>query len=79
MPRLGEAHTRLTPIKGQVPSPLAFPSGCRFRDRCPYAFDRCAAEHPELQPLNGRHARCFLAEARSQKPKGAEPGAKEQT
>ena len=51
---------RLETIPGQVPSPQAYPTGCRFRDRCRYAFTRCAAEHPPLYDIEGRLARCFL-------------------
>src|SRR5215212_7601092 len=41
---------RLTTIEGQPPDPRAWPSGCRFRARCPFAVDKCA-EHPELLPV----------------------------
>ena len=42
VPRLGDAGGRLRTIPGTVPPPTAWPTGCRFRDRCPHAFDRCA-------------------------------------
>ena len=35
-----------TPVAGEVPNPLAPPSGCAFHPRCPYAYDRCVAERP---------------------------------
>jgi oligopeptide/dipeptide ABC transporter ATP-binding protein len=42
-------------IKGELPSPVNPPSGCRFRTRCPFAQDRCAAEEPLLRPFGPGH------------------------
>lgn len=39
------------PIKGEIPSPLAPPSGCHFHPRCPFAVERCRTEQP--QPAAG--------------------------
>lgn len=55
---------RLQAIPGQVPSPLDWPAGCRFRERCPYALARCAAELPGLIPCGAEHeARCWLLDS----------------
>ncbi|MBN1670281.1 MAG: ABC transporter ATP-binding protein [Kiritimatiellae bacterium] len=63
MPSLAAGQPRLKAIKGQVPSPLAYPAGCRFAERCPRAFDRCRREHPPLYELpGGRRSACFLRE-----------------
>jgi len=54
---------RRTPIilKGDVPSPINPPSGCRFHTRCPYVFDRCRTDEPELrQSAEGQWAACHL-------------------
>src|SRR5205814_1839423 len=56
-------------LKGDVPSPINPPQGCRFHTRCPYAFDRCRVEEPKLQPTEAAHlAACHLLDARGQAP-----------
>ena len=63
MPRVGRRQERLAVIPGTVPPPTAWPSGCRFRDRCPYAWERCEREHPPLYQIGPGHtSRCHLAE-----------------
>jgi len=42
-------------IKGELPSPVNPPSGCRFRTRCPFAQERCAAEEPQLRSFGPGH------------------------
>jgi oligopeptide/dipeptide ABC transporter ATP-binding protein len=50
----------LASIAGVVPSPFDLPTGCRFRDRCPKAFEQCG-EEPRLEPITSDHAaRCWL-------------------
>ena len=63
IPVLNPGGRKLRAIAGNVPSPLAYPSGCHFRDRCPYAFERCAVETPALFDLgdNDHRAACFIA------------------
>jgi oligopeptide/dipeptide ABC transporter ATP-binding protein len=63
MPRVGQEKERLATIPGTVPPPTAWPSGCRFRDRCRYSWERCAVEHPPLYRIGGTHtSRCHLAD-----------------
>jgi peptide/nickel transport system ATP-binding protein len=64
IPRLDETATkeRLNPIRGLPPSLIFVPPGCAFHPRCPYVFDRCRTEVPELLPSDGHHAsRCHLS------------------
>jgi len=47
-------------VKGEVPNAIEIPTGCRFRPRCPYAFDKCAAE-PDLIKVGPDHyTACYL-------------------
>ena len=42
-------------LKGEVPSPINPPPGCRFHPRCPYATDICRKEIPELVDIGRKH------------------------
>jgi oligopeptide/dipeptide ABC transporter ATP-binding protein len=63
VPRLGVKQDELAVIPGTVPSPTAWPIGCRFHDRCPYGWDLCVREQPPLMQTQAdpdRTARCWL-------------------
>ena len=52
---------RSAAVKGELPSAISPPSGCRFRTRCPFAQDRCAEEEPLLRPVReGHQAACHF-------------------
>lgn len=54
---------RLETIPGSVPGLLSLPSGCKFNDRCPHAFDPCFREEPDLLVPEKEHpVRCWLYE-----------------
>ena len=59
-----EAAKKRIILKGDVPSPINPPAGCRFHTRCPYAFARCSQEEPAMREvLHGHHVACHLREA----------------
>ena len=60
IPRMDSVGTKLKPIPGVVPHPLALPKGCKFAPRCKYATQRCLEEEPALsEVLPGQKIRCF--------------------
>jgi oligopeptide/dipeptide ABC transporter ATP-binding protein len=62
LPSLAEKKATLAVIPGAVPSPLDFPSGCRFRTRCAMAQEVCTQD-PALREIAPRHfAACHFAE-----------------
>jgi peptide/nickel transport system ATP-binding protein len=61
IPKLG-FKGELKMIPGNIPSISERPTGCRFRNRCPYAFDKCQTEPPLFALKAGGAARCWLRE-----------------
>jgi oligopeptide/dipeptide ABC transporter ATP-binding protein len=63
IPLLGMRYTTpLKAIRGMVPSPLNWPTGCRFAPRCDYAFERCRQELPPLFEVGAQESACWLCE-----------------
>jgi peptide/nickel transport system ATP-binding protein len=61
LPEVGVRHdqTTLTGIPGRPPSLVSPPAGCRFRDRCPFAFAKCAQTPPFEEIKPGHYAACW--------------------
>jgi len=60
IPRVDQPkHTRLTPIAGSPPDPVAPPPGCRFSPRCVYAQDDCTTILPEADQPGAHKYACF--------------------
>jgi peptide/nickel transport system ATP-binding protein len=71
LPTLGERKAKLAVIPGAVPSPLDFPSGCRFRTRCSFVQEACKDE-PTLREISPNHfAACHFAEEIGELARGA--------
>ena len=56
------ARHRGVQVKGEVPDAIQIPSGCRFRPRCPYAFEKCTVEPMHLKVGPDHYAACYLGE-----------------
>ncbi len=59
-PRGNYRDGKLYTLKGMPPLFTNMPDGCVFNPRCPYVFDRCYKEEPELYRYKDRKVRCFL-------------------
>ncbi len=62
IPARAEPGKPLPAIPGTVPSPRSIPKGCHFHDRCPFAFEKCHAQHPDMYATKSGASRCFLSE-----------------
>jgi peptide/nickel transport system ATP-binding protein len=61
VPRIGGKKRSFDPVKSEIPSPMAPPSGCHFHPRCPHALERCRTERPQLKQIApGRWSACHL-------------------
>jgi peptide/nickel transport system ATP-binding protein len=61
VPRLDTRRKTFAAIRGEIPSPLAPPPGCRFHPRCPHAMPRCKIDQPLLREIApGRLSACHL-------------------
>ena len=47
-------------LKGDIPSPMNLPTGCRFHTRCPFAQDICKAQEPQPREIDGRTVSCHF-------------------
>lgn len=69
LPKLDDLDTPLTPIPGDIPSPLERPPGCVFHTRCPLAEERCSQSVPQYEQHSATHkAACFVTAATRSQP-----------
>lgn len=62
IPSIKNAGKTRKMLKGEIPSPIDVPSGCRFHTRCQYCTDICKSEEPVLCEVNGRNVACHRVE-----------------
>jgi len=65
IPAMDEDRERLSQIEGSMPRLNAVPAGCAYNPRCEHAFARCREQRPELAPVAGTQAACWLHEERA--------------
>ena len=58
IPSIENAGRQKEMLKGEIPSPIDVPSGCRFHTRCPHCMDICKTDEPVLNEKNGRSVAC---------------------
>src|SRR5205814_362288 len=73
--RVDRRETELQTIEGNVPSPTHFPSGCRFRTRCPRAEKKCEQEPPLVEIEPARWSACWFADELKSQPMAKETAA----
>ncbi len=61
VPKIGTGRATFHAISGEIPSPIAPPSGCHFHPRCPLVIPRCATERPVLRESGAGQAACHRA------------------
>ena len=63
IPDLSMSGRQRVPVAGEVPNPIAPPTGCPFHPRCPFANQRCTTELPKLlETDSGNHVACHGVE-----------------
>ncbi|MHC5081231.1 MAG: ABC transporter ATP-binding protein [Planctomycetota bacterium] len=67
IPHLGAKKEKLDVIPGVVPNPLYFPSGCKFRTRCPLAWEKCMEEPTLEEVLPGHFVACWCQDIAQEK------------
>jgi peptide/nickel transport system ATP-binding protein len=72
-PSIKGPRPALSGIPGSPPDLSHPPNGCRFHPRCPFAFDRCHVEEPEMYDVAGVLSRCHRHEAKDVLSKGVVP------
>jgi oligopeptide/dipeptide ABC transporter ATP-binding protein len=73
-PEVARATVR-SGIKGELPSPINPPSGCRFRTRCPFAQEICAEDEPQLRAFGPGHVAACHFPLQNYSPPGADTAA----